>query len=158
MSGYAAGTAVPVERSKAEIERLLARYGCSSFGTGWSNEGSDHFAHITFKHGDTAIMCGITMPRPEEFRFTPSGRRRHGGSPAIREAYEAEKRRRWRALLLIIKAKLEAVSIGITTLEREFLADIVLPDGRTLGSWAMPVLNAITTGRLALPAHAAEDR
>jgi hypothetical protein len=57
--------------------------------------------------------------------------------------YKASKfacRARWRALALVIKAKLEAVESGITTFEEEFLAHIVLPDGTTLGQWAAPRL------------------
>jgi hypothetical protein len=41
-------------------------------------------------------------------------------------------------LLLIIRAKLEAVESGITTLESEFLANILLPDGGTVGQWLSP--------------------
>jgi hypothetical protein len=32
---YAVGTSVPVDRSKAEIERLLIRYGADHFASGW---------------------------------------------------------------------------------------------------------------------------
>jgi hypothetical protein len=50
---------------------------------------------------------------------------------------------RWRALALVIKAKLEAVAAGITTVEQEFLAHIVLPDGHTtVGTWMAPQLAA----------------
>jgi hypothetical protein len=50
--------------------------------------------------------------------------------PSAREAgtqakQEAATRQRWRALVLVIKAKLEAVEAGISTLESEFLANIV---------------------------------
>lgn len=49
-------------------------------------------------------------------------------------------RQRWRALLLCLKAKLEAVECGITTFEEEFMAHIVMPDGSTFGKWAGPQL------------------
>lgn len=39
---------------------------------------------------------------------------------------------------MIIKAKLEAVESGISTIEREFLYEIVLPDGSTVGDWVIP--------------------
>jgi hypothetical protein len=38
-------------------------------------------------------------------------------------------RERWRAVLLLLKSKLEIVRIGLTTVEKEFLADMVLPNG-----------------------------
>jgi hypothetical protein len=46
--------------------------------------------------------------------------------------------RRWRALCLVIKAKLEAVQSGISEFEDEFLANIVLPTGETVLSSIRP--------------------
>ena len=58
-------------------------------------------------------------------------------------------RQRWRALLLIIPAKLEAAESGITTLGNELLANIVLPDGGTVGQWLAPQVDeAYATGRM----------
>ena len=52
-------------------------------------------------------------------------------------------------LLLIIRAKLEAVESGLTTLENEFLANILLPDGGTVGEWLAPQIDeAYGTGRM----------
>lgn len=47
------------------------------------------------------------------------------------------------------KAKLEAVEAGISTVEREFFYDIVLPDGRTAGEWMAPqIKEAYQTGQM----------
>jgi len=62
---------------------------------------------------------------------------------AAGEKAAQERRRRWRALLLVIKAKLEAVSSGISTLEREFLADVVLPNSKTVSEWLGPQMQAL---------------
>lgn len=43
---------------------------------------------------------------------------------------------------MIIKAKLEMVYSGDTTFEREFMADILLPDGTTVGEVMVPQLAA----------------
>jgi hypothetical protein len=65
---------------------------------------------------------------------------------------DAATRQRWRALVLVLKAKLEAVASGISTLEAEFLANVVMQDGRTIGAAILPRLTeACDTGRL-LPA------
>jgi hypothetical protein len=71
-------------------------------------------------------------------RLTPTRRRRTKRQAA--EAYEAECRRRRQALAAVIKAKLVAVEDGISTNthEAEFLAYVVLSDGRTIGEWAGP--------------------
>lgn len=73
-------------------------------------------------------MPDKTDPR---FQMTPGGRRRRSAEQMLAE-YEKATRQRWRALALVIKAKLEAVASGITEFEQEFLAHIVLPDGRTV--------------------------
>ena len=59
---------------------------------------------------------------------------------AQRSAWEQAWQQRCRALLLIIRAKLKAVESGITTLESEFLANITLPDGGTMGQWLAPLI------------------
>ena len=68
---------------------------------------------------------------------------------AQRSAWEQACRQRWRPLLLIIRAKLEAVESDITTLESEFLANIVLPNGGTVGDWLVPQIEEVYgTGRM----------
>jgi hypothetical protein len=47
-------------------------------------------------------------------------------------------RQRWRALTFVIKAKLEAVEAGISEFESEFLANVVLPDGSSVGDFIRP--------------------
>jgi hypothetical protein len=59
---------------------------------------------------------------------------------ARREAAAAEERRRWRSLLLAIKAKFELVETGITSFEEEFAVHIVLPDGRRVGEHLIPAI------------------
>jgi NMD protein affecting ribosome stability and mRNA decay len=60
-----------------------------------------------------------------------------------------EERRSWRLVLLLIKAKLEAVREGATTFEREFLADMVTPDGRTVYEWTQePLRLAYESGKM----------
>jgi len=71
------------------------------------------------------------------------------------KAWDQELRQRWRALLLVVKAKLEAVECGISTLEQEFLAFIVLPGDQTVGEWmienALPALRMGTMPQALLP-------
>ncbi len=68
--------------------------------------------------------------------------------------WEQEVREAWRALLLLIKANLEAIERKITTPERAFMAFLVLPDGRDLGDAVLPTYrDALSgTGPLALEA------
>lgn len=85
------------------------------------------------------IAKGKRLARDTEaFRLTETGRARTEGS--ARDAYEAEYRRRWRSLGLLIKAKLAAVADGIVEFETEFLPHIVLPTGETVAALARPAI------------------
>lgn len=129
MPRYAEGTTVSPERSQAEIAENLRRYGASAFLTGYE----DNRAMIAFRAHDRSVRFLLDLPAPDdpEFRWTPTHQER---KPAARvAAYDAEVRRRWRALALAIKAKLEAVATGIASFEDEFLAYTVLPDNTTVG-------------------------
>lgn len=124
MTRYAQGTTVSTSQSRAEVERTLIRYGATEFVSGWSGSGAQQALGFTI-HG-RQVRITLPLPERESFNLTPKG---YDRAPAEAEkAYQAEIRRRWRALLLIVKAKLEAVDSGITTIEREFLADVVIPD------------------------------
>ena len=51
--------------------------------------------------------------------------------------------------MLVTKAKLELVAEGLSTIQREFLADPVLPDGSTVGrALEVPIAEAYATGRM----------
>jgi len=67
--------------------------------------------------------------------------------PIPENCRENERRQRWRVMVMVTKAKLEAVACGISTIEREFLSDIVLPDGRTVAETMTPVIRKATAAR-----------
>lgn len=140
MSRFAAQTEVPVERSRAEIERLIIKYGATS--TAFMNGVGR--AMILFEAKGRRIMFELPLPSQDERRFqrTPGGRRTLGPSGRL-GAWEQACRQRWRALALVIKAKLEAVETGITTFEDEFLAHIVMPDGLTVATHIKPRIAAV---------------
>jgi hypothetical protein len=86
---------------------------------------------IAFRAAERMVRFTINMPDLEDFKRTPSGRRSR--SPAQQQVeWEKAGRQRWRALALVVKAKLEAVDSGITTFEEEFLSFIMLPNGQTV--------------------------
>lgn len=147
---YAAKTNVSAEKSKAEIESTLRRYGAEAFGYATKSQA----AMVEFQVGGKRIRFVVPMPDPkaDRFRHDAAGRWRHPGARADRLAaqdHDQEVRRRWRALALVIKAKLEAVATEITTLEQEFLAHIVLPGGQTVGHMMIPRIDeAYKTGQV----------
>lgn len=125
---FAEGTSVPVERSRQEIETLLRRNGATGFASAWQKE---RFT-IAFEMKGRRCRFDVPAPDPKKYRTTHS--------------WEAEDRRRWRALLLIIKAKLELVSSGDADFEAEFLAQMLTPDGTTVGERLLPHLAEVLNG------------
>lgn len=122
---FAAKTSVNPQKTRQEIETVLARYGASAFM--YATEGEN--ALIQFKLNNWLIRYQFTIPSQEKFRSQAQ--------------YEQAVRQKWRALLLIVKAKLEWTSSGITTIEREFLDNIVCEDGQTIGNKLIPDLKRI---------------
>lgn len=139
---YAADTKVPVDRSKAEIERTLQRYGCDQFAYGWAATGA---AFVAFKARDRTIQFQLPLPgrHDRDITHTETGRARTDAQ--AQAAYEQACRSRWRSLALVIKAKLDAVETGIVTFEDEFLAHTMLPSGQSFGDWARPQVDHIYT-------------
>ena len=97
---YAAKTRVPIEQTRTEIERLVRRYGANGFVSGWQGQ----VARIEFLCKERHIRFSVMVPEQPQ-----------------------ASRQKWRALLLLVKAKLEAVDAGIATFEQAFVGDIVMP-------------------------------
>lgn len=138
MARYAEKTTVPVEKSRAEIEQVLMRYGASHFAY---MMGPDKAA-IGFSAKGRNLRFDLPLPDPKDRTFIYDKRGIRRSERAQLNAIDQVMRQRWRALLLCIKAKLEAVEVGISTFESEFLANIVLPNsgGETVGQWLRPQL------------------
>lgn len=135
MRGYAASTSVPIERSKAEIERTLIRYGADTFIYGRSPRGSG----IGFKYQDRNIKINIPTPDKDDYSDNQAGENK----------WKQAQRQRWRILLLALKAKLELVDSGLTTFEDEFLAQTCLTGGRTVSEALQPQIKAmLETGEI----------
>ena len=143
---YAEHTGVSSEKSKAEIERLLSKYGAEQFVSGWDA----HSAKIGFRLYERHVRFTLPLPAKDDPRFskTPSGRKVLRPERAWK-AWEQATRQRWRALALVVKAKLEAVESKITTFDDEFMSFIVLPNGKTVGEMALPAIEtAYKSGKM----------
>lgn len=142
---FAEGTKVPIETTRMELERLLRAYGADAIVMGWDGP----ISTIAFRLQGRHIKYTIEQPSRAETVVThyPSGKPRPGH--AFSEAVAAEHRRRWRALLLIVKAKLELVAAGDADFGDEFLAHTMLADGSTVGEWIAPQIDeSYQTGRM----------
>lgn len=113
---YAEHTKVPVLQSQGEIEKLVVKHGGDQFMCGWTEDA----AQIGFRIEGRLLRFRIPKPADGD------------------RGADQRKRRLWRALLLVIKAKFEIVESGIETFDEAFLSNIVMHDGSTVGEWAVP--------------------
>jgi hypothetical protein len=131
MAKYAEHTDVPIERSVSEIERTLDRYGCEAF----SYMRRKDAGAVEFEMRGRRVRIIVPLPdrnSPEFTTYKQGGFRYQRADEPARKLWEQACRQRWRALLLVIKAKLEAIDAGISTFDQEFLAQLVLPGGPTV--------------------------
>ena len=153
---YAANTSIPVERTRLDLERLVLAKGAGQ----WMNafDALTGRAIIGWSMDGRMIRLAIPLPNPNADEFVyrmwkgqPQKYGRKLPAETQRERWDQACRSRWRAVLLIVKAKFEAIDAGISTVEREFLADTLLANGETVSSWIRPQLEEMySTGRMPL--------
>lgn len=128
---YAEGTKVPVDNSRGEITKILTIHGCTRMATGMSPEGDTIQFELDGKH----FRFFIEHPTAESMRIRDSHKYSYPHNVDWDRKAEDEWKRRWRAHVLLIKAKLEFIDGGDTSLEAEFMPYIVLSSGQTLGEF-----------------------
>lgn len=116
---YAQDTKVPAGVSKDEIERLLRRHGATNIYSGFDEDRK--LIQLGFRLDGRMYKLNSSTDRPT---------RRCDEDQIAREA--------WRVLKLLVTGKLEVVASGGSTFEAEFLANLLLPDGRTVGDDVLP--------------------
>lgn len=139
MGKFATDTSVSTDKTLAEIMTVLRRYNATKTVYGMDAD----YVTIVFEMKGKRVRFLMPLPTQAdaEVKINQSNKTRFSHS-----AYEQKVRSMWRSLLLTIKAKLESVESGIETFEDAFMAQLVLPDGRTMGEWAKPQIEEIYTG------------
>lgn len=132
MRRYAERTSVPVSQTRSQIEDMLTAHGAGGFMYG-SQPGQ---ALLVFEMKQRRLKFLVPMPEINKTRSNE-------------QVVAKEQRRRWRALLLVLKAKLEAVNSEIVEFDSEFLAHIVVSGQTTVGDHMVPQMKtALATGKL----------
>lgn len=144
-SKFAAETAVSPEKTLAEIQSTLKRYGATKY----AYLEDEHQVGVGFEMRGWRVRFIMPLPDPENTKRDSTGR--YMGEKQAGEAHGKATRQRWRALLLTIKAKLESVESGIEQFEEAFMAQIVLPSGQTMAEWAVPQIKAAYTSNAMPP-------
>ena len=149
---FAENTEVPVERSRVDLEKLLRQHGATSTAV-FNSPGQ---AAVAFEMRDRRILFRLTLPSPEDQEFTHGRVNQHSQlyrlTPEQAEArWEKACRRKWRALVLAIKAKLVSVDDGVESFEQAFMAHVVMPDGQTVADHIQPRIAAAYAERKMVP-------
>lgn len=129
---YAKATVVPVDRTRGEIERMLRGVGANAIGSMSDQNG----AIVIFQLNTRAYRMTVPIPPLDEFAHGPGRKARSAN--AMRDMRAQVERSRWRALRLVLKAKLEAIEAGISTLEQELAMHTIMPDGKTVSERVLP--------------------
>lgn len=119
-------TEVPYTRTKAEIECLLKSYGVK--GVRWTSvEGQDDVLEFLADAEIRGVKKSIAVSVSPPHIYI---KKKIKGQVTNTEDPNQE----YRLLFYWIKSKIEAVTWGLSTIEREFLSQITtaLPDGRTV--------------------------
>lgn len=146
MTKYAQGTTVKAEATQGEIRGMLAKAGATHYAFGDAPER----ALIQFRLDGRHYRFDVERPTVDALRAEYIEDRRANGDGEYRATTLArainwqirtrqEWDRRWRARLLWLKAQLEFASE--VPLEQSLLSNLVLPDGRTFGGWAVPQID-----------------
>ena len=135
-----ADTEVDAEKTQQDITQLLRKYGVSQIN--WQIDYDMEQVQLDFvieymKQEDQTTHRIAVRVKPPMFAA-----KRRIWDPKLGR-YKKEEMANWaqsmRLLFYWIKAKLEAVSFGLNSVEKEFLSDIIttLPDGSKMTVWDM---------------------
>lgn len=129
---YAEGTTVTVDQSRAQISGILASHGVMR--QAWASEPERDLLHFEL----AGHQFRFTIERPTAQSLYRQWKADGDKGPRVMKylpsdaQVAAEWRRRWRANVLLLKAKLEFAEGEASTVMRELMPYAVMKDGRTL--------------------------
>lgn len=144
---FASDTSVPVDRTRAEINKLLRDWQCSSLS--WADHILEQKVAVEFTwHKDgTLYRVRFTIGIPDRMEVRgrhPRSRYDNKDGKYYATLNEDEKGQAWRAahrlLLLKLKADLNAAEAGLARAEEVFLPWIVDHNGKTVAEVLLPRL------------------
>lgn len=146
-----AGTSVGIDQSKLQISKLLREYGAE--GVSWTEN---------FQTGMVNLRFVVTREdgKSTAYSISPAAfKEKHSTYDPVRGRQTTVEAPNWpRAMRLLhawLKTKLEAIAFGLTEVEEEFLAQMVVRDVHgqetTVGELAIPAIES-GGGQLALEA------
>ena len=149
MRRYAEDTAVPISRSRGEIDTLLRAWGAQ--GIQWTDDFEHDRVQLRFlwPRGEQRFMARFTLHLPTRVELEPEAIDRHTRriSPGKLQALlDGRGRREHRVLALWLKAALNAVDSGLVEAETIFLPFLEDRNGHTVAEIALPKLDLLLKG------------
>jgi hypothetical protein len=136
-SFYTRGDSFSIGDSREHAERALLAFGATDVR---SSQRGDLSA-IAFRACGRQFRIVISLPDPRGAAAGVGGDAgKFNGPETTLKVRELSARRFWHSFALWIDAKLAAVAAGVSTLESEFLAHVVLPGNRTVIDELEPVI------------------
>lgn len=151
---YAADTAVPISRTRVEIDQLLRTWKADMIQ--WTDEFSLDRVTLRFvwTHEKHAYKARFTIVLPASDQVRKAARHKTTGQvieSRFRKLMDARGQQEHRILLLWLKAAFNAVTAKIVTPEVIFMPFFEGPDGRTVAEIMVPQLDKLADAKL-LPA------
>jgi hypothetical protein len=125
-------TTVDPDKTKADIDRLLRGYGVSAIQ--WTTDYQNNQVKLAFKvEAEISGVKKIIGLQLEPPTFAKKRRSYNPRTGKNEEVYAPNWAQSMRLLYYWLKAKLEAVAYGFTSVEKEFLSQVIvsLPNGQT---------------------------
>jgi hypothetical protein len=141
---YAGDTSTSVANSKAEVERLLVRYGASAFAV--THDYAGGALQVAFRIPDSAQRGAAQVPVQIPVSIKTVYAALYGDPPTNRVRHEKQmlqaERVAWRNLVLWLTAALATATIGLQTVTEAFFAHARLgPNGERVIDWAWAALD-----------------
>lgn len=149
MRRFAQETAVPISRSRGQIDDLLRDWGVT--GIQWSDDYQHDRVTLRFiwEHDGLRYLARFTVGLPSRAELSKDaidGRSFKLNERKLDDLMRSRGRQEHRVLLLWLKAALNAVDAGIVSAEALFLPFLEGKDGRTVAEVASPRLADLLKG------------
>lgn len=128
---YAEGTSVGIDRTISEIQKLVKAHKATSWRYEEVDDVTPAYRTISFVLQGRLIRFTVEEAPLSEFKRTPTGLLRTDASMV--KVADEENRRRWRAVLLYVKASIEAMYSGVPQLRHALLPYVVMEDDESVG-------------------------
>jgi len=143
MNLYAKGTTVSVGKTQADIRKLVEKYRGQWVGVVTDHEQVRPIDALAFRLAGLPIRFNVLHPRPNDPEVKGYN---------LEKAIEAEYKRRWREVWLIVKSRLiEAVQLK-RDVKEVFMPQLVTKTGQTLWEMSQKNMSSLVDGSISLGA------